>query len=77
MAGREALHGVWRSESRTPFSRASCSRVTGMKEPMPHTTKTLEGVSDHRRGGLSYAVAMRRSLASLDPDEACQNDRRM
>lgn len=26
-------HGVVRSERRTPFSRASCSRVTGMKEP--------------------------------------------
>ena len=28
-----ALQGVIRSDSRTPFSRASCSRVTGMKEP--------------------------------------------
>ena len=40
MAGRVALQGVARSVSRTPFSRASCSSVTGMKLPMPHTTKT-------------------------------------
>lgn len=40
-AGRETfLHGVVRSERRTPFSRASCSRVTGMKLPIPQTTKT-------------------------------------
>ena len=26
-------HGVVRSERRTPFSLASCSRVMGMKEP--------------------------------------------
>jgi hypothetical protein len=39
-AGRAALHGVEWSERRTPFSRASCSRVTGMKEPIPQTTKT-------------------------------------
>lgn len=30
----EDLHGVVRSERSTPFSRASCSRVTGMKEPI-------------------------------------------
>ena len=35
-----ALHGVDWSERRTPFSRASCSSVTGMKDPIPHTTKT-------------------------------------
>jgi hypothetical protein len=43
--GRGALHGVVRSERRTPFSRASCSSVTGMKEPIPQTTKTLRSVS--------------------------------
>ena len=26
-------HGVFRSESRTPFSRANCSRVIGMNDP--------------------------------------------
>jgi hypothetical protein len=41
VTGRGALHGVERSASRTPFSRASCSSVTGMKEPIPHTTKTF------------------------------------
>ena len=29
----EEPQGVERSESRTPFSRASCSRVIGMNEP--------------------------------------------
>jgi hypothetical protein len=29
-----ALHGVFLSESSTPRSRASCSRVIGMKEPI-------------------------------------------
>ena len=43
-AGMVALHGVEWSASRTPFSRASCSRVTGMKEPIPQTTKTWAGL---------------------------------
>lgn len=46
ITGRGALHGVVRSERRTPFSRASCSRVTGIKLPMPHTTKTLVVLAD-------------------------------
>lgn len=28
--------GVFLSERRTPFSRASCSRVMGMKEPVEY-----------------------------------------
>jgi hypothetical protein len=39
MVGFVALQGA-PLERRTPFSRASCSRVTGMKLPIPHTTKT-------------------------------------
>lgn len=31
-----AVHGVVRSLSKTPFSRASCSRVMGMNEPIYH-----------------------------------------
>lgn len=27
-------HGVVRSDNRTPFSRASCSRVIGMNDPI-------------------------------------------
>ena len=41
--GFVALHGVEGSDNKTPFSRASCSSVTGMKDPIPQTTKTCGG----------------------------------
>ena len=35
-----ALQGTVPSERRTPRSRASCSKVIGIKDPTPQTTKT-------------------------------------
>jgi hypothetical protein len=37
-----ATQGVTWSEASTPFSLASCSRVMGMKDPMPQMTKTSD-----------------------------------
>lgn len=40
VASKPALQGVVLSDKRTPRSRASCSKVMGIKDPTPHTTNT-------------------------------------
>jgi hypothetical protein len=34
------VQGIVGSDNKTPFSLASCSKVTGMNEPIPQTTNT-------------------------------------
>ena len=46
---KDAEHGLDLSDKRTPRSRASCSKVIGMKDPTPQMTNTLQhAVSDVR-----------------------------
>ncbi len=40
MVWKDAEQGLVLSCKRTPRSRASCSRVIGMKDPIPQMTKT-------------------------------------